>query len=44
VADPEDLLWGLLADGSNASVRILHRLEVDLRRLWSDLRHWQRAA
>jgi Clp amino terminal domain, pathogenicity island component len=40
----EDLLIGLLADGSNESVRILHRLGVDGRRLWSDLRRWHTAA
>lgn len=40
----EDLLWGLLADGTNESVRILHRLGVDLRRLWSDLRRGYQAA
>ncbi len=40
----EDLVMGLLADGSNESVRILCRLRVDLRRLWSDLRRWHMAA
>jgi Clp amino terminal domain, pathogenicity island component len=40
----EDLLVGLLADGSNESVRILCRLRVDLRQLWSDLRRWHMAA
>lgn len=40
----EDLLIGLLADGSNESVRILHRLGIDGRRLWSDLRPWHTAA
>jgi hypothetical protein len=40
----EDLLWGLLADGANESVRILHGLGVDLRRLWSDLRRTYQAA
>jgi Clp amino terminal domain, pathogenicity island component len=44
LADREDLLWGLLADASNESVHILHRLDVDLRRLWSDLRRWHQAA
>jgi hypothetical protein len=37
LADRDDLLWGLLADGANESVRILHALEVDVRRLWTDL-------
>jgi Clp amino terminal domain, pathogenicity island component len=40
----EDLLVGLLADGSNESVRVLCRLRVDLRQLWSDLRRWHMAA
>jgi Clp amino terminal domain, pathogenicity island component len=40
----EDLLVGLLADGSNESVRILCRLRVDLRELWSDLGRWHMAA
>ncbi|MEV5009208.1 Clp protease N-terminal domain-containing protein [Streptomyces sp. NPDC055692] len=40
----EDLLWGLLADSSNESVRILHRLGVDLRRFWTDLERWHAAA
>jgi hypothetical protein len=40
----EGLLWGLLADGSNDSVRILCGLGVDLRALWSRLRRWQAAA
>jgi hypothetical protein len=40
----EDLLVGLLADGSNESVRVLCRLRVDLSQLWSDLRRWHMAA
>jgi len=40
----EDLLVGLLADGSNESVRVLCRLRVDLSQLWSDLRRWHLAA
>jgi ClpA/ClpB-like protein len=40
----EDLLVGLLADGSNQSVRILCRLRVDLGQLWSDLHLWYTAA
>ncbi len=42
--DREDLLWGLLADASSASVRILRRCNVDLCRLWTDLQRWHRAA
>jgi hypothetical protein len=42
--DREDLLWGLLADASSESVRILRRCNVDLCRLWADLRRWHRAA
>jgi hypothetical protein len=42
--DREDLLWGLLADASSESVRILRRCDVDLCRLWADLRRWHRAA
>ncbi len=33
----EHLLWGLLADGSNESVRILRRLGVDLAGVWADI-------
>lgn len=40
----EDLLWGLLADASSESVTILHRNNVDLRRLWTDLQRWHQAA
>lgn len=40
----EDLLWGLLADGTNASVRVLRRHGIDLHRLWTDLRTWHRSA
>jgi hypothetical protein len=38
LATGEDLLWGLLADNANQSVRILRRLGVDLNQLWCDLR------
>lgn len=38
--DREDLLWGVLADASSASVRILRRGNVDLRALWADLHRW----
>jgi hypothetical protein len=44
LATAEDLLWGLLADGANESVRVLCRLGVDLPALWSDLRRWHTAA
>jgi hypothetical protein len=40
----EDLLVGLLADGSNESVRVLCGLRVDLGQLWSDLGRWHMAA
>jgi Clp amino terminal domain, pathogenicity island component len=40
----ENLLVGLLADGSKESVRILCRLCVDLGQLWSDLRRRHMAA
>jgi hypothetical protein len=40
----EDLLWGLLADASSESVRILRRGQVDLGRLWTDLRRWHQSA
>jgi hypothetical protein len=35
--DSGHLLWGLLADGSNGSVRILRRLGVDLAGMWADI-------
>jgi Clp amino terminal domain, pathogenicity island component len=41
---PEDLLWGLLADASSESVRILRRCQVDIGRLWADLRRWHQSA
>ena len=41
LVDREDLLWGLLADGSSESVRILRRGHVDLRQLWDELQHWR---
>jgi hypothetical protein len=44
VAGREDLLWGLLADGSNASVHIMKRLNVDLREVWADLHRRNTAA
>jgi hypothetical protein len=40
----EDLLWGLLADASSESVRVLRRDQVDLGRLWADLRRWHQSA
>jgi hypothetical protein len=40
----EDLLWGLLADASSESVRILRRCQVDITRLWTDLRRWHQPA
>jgi hypothetical protein len=44
LVDREDLLWGLLADASSESVRILRRCNVDLCWLWTDLQRWQGAA
>jgi len=44
LADREDLLWGLLADGSNASVHLLQRLNVDLSAVRADLLRWHDAA
>jgi hypothetical protein len=44
LVEREDLLWGVLADGSSESVRILRRGGADLGRLWADLRHWHRSA
>jgi hypothetical protein len=40
LAEREDLLWGLLADGRSESVRILRRSGADLGRLGADLRRW----
>jgi hypothetical protein len=40
LAEREDLLWGLLADGSSEAVRILRRGGADLGRLGADLRRW----
>ncbi|CNG35726.1 Clp amino terminal domain [Mycobacterium tuberculosis] len=37
-ADRDDLLWGLLADGSGEAVSVLRRLGVDLGTLWAGLR------
>ena len=37
LADLQDLLWSLLADGGSLAVRILLRLGADLRALWADL-------
>jgi hypothetical protein len=34
----EHLLWGLLADGTNESVRVLRRLGVDLRPVYRNMR------
>jgi hypothetical protein len=42
LAEREDLLWGLLADGRSESVRILRRGGADLSRLGTDLRRWDR--
>src|SRR5689334_10748435 len=42
LAEREDLLWGLLADGRSESVRILRRSGADLSRLGADLRRWHR--
>jgi hypothetical protein len=39
----EDLLWGLLADASSESVRILRRCRLDLGRLWADLGRWHQS-
>lgn len=41
LADLQDLLWGLLADGDNPAVRILLRFGANLRALWADLQGWQ---
>lgn len=38
-ATREDLLWGLLSDYSPA-VRILHRLNLNIPTLWTDLQTW----
>jgi hypothetical protein len=43
LAEREDLLWGLLADGHSESVRILRRSGADLSRLGADLRRWHRS-
>jgi ClpA/ClpB-like protein len=40
LADREDLLWGLLADGSSPVVRVLAGLPVSIRALGDDLRTW----
>jgi hypothetical protein len=42
MVEREDLLRGVLADGSSESVRILRRSGADLGRLWADLRRWHR--
>jgi hypothetical protein len=39
----EDLLWGVLADGSSESVRILLRGGANLGRIWTDLGRWHRS-
>jgi hypothetical protein len=36
-AGVDDLLWGLLADGAGEAVRVLRRLDADLRALWAGL-------
>jgi hypothetical protein len=43
MVEREDLLWGVLADGSSESARILRRGGADLGRLWADLRRWHRS-
>jgi hypothetical protein len=40
LADREDLLWGLLADGSSPAVRVLAGLPVSIRALAGALRTW----
>jgi hypothetical protein len=40
LVEREDLLWGVLADGSSESVRILRRGGADIGRLGADLRRW----
>jgi hypothetical protein len=42
--DREDLLWGLLADASSESARILRRRSVDLCQLWTQLQRWHRSS
>lgn len=42
--DAHDLLWGLLADGRNESVRVLRRIGVDFRQLWRGLHRWHAPA
>jgi hypothetical protein len=44
LAGREDLLWGLLADGSSQSVQILRRHQVDIPRLRAGLQRWHQAA
>ncbi|WP_261986896.1 Clp protease N-terminal domain-containing protein [Actinomadura sp. HBU206391] len=44
LADRDDLLWGLLADGGSESVRILRSLDIDVRRLWTGLQDGHAAA
>lgn len=39
----KDLLWGVLADGSSESVRILRHYGADLPCLWTGLRRWHRS-
>ena len=38
MVEREDLLWGVLADGSSESVRILLRGGANIGRIWNDLR------
>jgi hypothetical protein len=42
MVEREDLLWGVLADSSSESVRILLRNGANLGRIWTDLRRWHR--
>lgn len=41
LADLQELLWSLLADGGSPAVRILLRLGADLRALRAGLQGWQ---
>jgi hypothetical protein len=42
MVEREDLLWGVLADSSSESVRILLRGGANLSRIWTDQRRWHR--
>jgi hypothetical protein len=43
MVEREDLLWGVLADGSSESVRVLLRGGANISRIWTDLRRWHRS-